>query len=746
MANNGKTILAAILMAATCASALGREPAFAEYRAVQESLSRVHPRMRSSWLRERGLDDSPYTTFRKPDSGTGLSCIGRWSYGPSYDVEGRATPAETLVALARGSGVSLIRFARTDSVEIELLADVNAGGIMKRVAVRDSLLYVGSTAGLEIWSITDERNPVRRSWIATALNDFAVQESLAYIIGSDGSFKVYNVADPANPALRGVCLDSGSTIAVTAGTALVGDRWGLYVIDISNPAAPHRVGSWGSAIEGVSARGHLCYVTTFNPNTPGDIGFYILDVSTPSSPRQIGFLDQAGGYDVHLVDTLAYCSGDADVIRLSVVSVADSAHPRLVGFGNSAGWDRGVWASGLSRAAFVATDWAGLRVFDVSVPSSPVTVTEAFAADLAVDVDVDDGRAYVANDMCGLQILDVANPFAPRSLAMYDTAGQGPFMSAALGRDSFAFVGWARPRFRSLDVTDPSRPVLAGTCEFTNPPEDMVLRDSLIYVAASSRFHVVNVARPRAPVLVGSCVLPDESYGLSLQDTLAYVPNWPLEIVSVANPASPRIVGSIWKGSMGVCAVDTLLYVAGGDLFIYNVARSSQPLLVESLYIGDFVSDVVVSDSLAFLACDDGIRLLDVADPTAPRILGLCPTPYAARRVTFDGRHAYAVCWDAGLVIAETTGLGIEETRPPAARTPTALWLEPTVVVREVQVKGPIAEPATASVFDACGRAVLRDIRLSVRPRVDVSSLNSGVYFIEVTSAKGAQVLSFIKP
>jgi hypothetical protein len=48
MPNNGKTILAAILMAACCASALGREPGLAEYRAVQESLSRVHPRMRAS--------------------------------------------------------------------------------------------------------------------------------------------------------------------------------------------------------------------------------------------------------------------------------------------------------------------------------------------------------------------------------------------------------------------------------------------------------------------------------------------------------------------------------------------------------------------------------------------------------------------------------------------------------------------------------------------------------------------------
>ena len=79
-----------------------------------------------------------------------------------YDVDGRVSPTDTLVALARGSGVSLIRFRRTDSVELELLADVNAEGLMHRVWVRDSLLYVGSAAGLEIWHIADERSPIQR--------------------------------------------------------------------------------------------------------------------------------------------------------------------------------------------------------------------------------------------------------------------------------------------------------------------------------------------------------------------------------------------------------------------------------------------------------------------------------------------------------------------------------------------------------------------------------------------------------
>ena len=80
-----------------------RVPEFGEYRAVQESLSRVHPRMRARWLRARGLDDSYYTTFHRPES-TGLRCIGRWPWGPSWELAGR----DTFLYLGSGSGVRIL--------------------------------------------------------------------------------------------------------------------------------------------------------------------------------------------------------------------------------------------------------------------------------------------------------------------------------------------------------------------------------------------------------------------------------------------------------------------------------------------------------------------------------------------------------------------------------------------------------------------------------------------------------------
>jgi hypothetical protein len=113
-----RAILVALCLGLLAATGVAADfpRSFQEHAAVQESLARVHPRMRASWLRERGVEDPYYTAVRRPDSGQGLREVGRWSYGPSYDVDGRTTPSETLVALARGSGVSLLRFSRQDSL------------------------------------------------------------------------------------------------------------------------------------------------------------------------------------------------------------------------------------------------------------------------------------------------------------------------------------------------------------------------------------------------------------------------------------------------------------------------------------------------------------------------------------------------------------------------------------------------------------------------------------------------------
>jgi hypothetical protein len=739
--------------------AFGGRLSFQEHAAVQESLARVHPRMRASWLRERGIDDPYYTAVRRPNSGQGLREVGRWSYGPSYDVDGRTTPSETLVALARGSGVSLLRFSRQDSLSIELLSDINAEGLMCRVKVVGTLLYVGSRKGLEVYDIADEQVPIRLSWIPLPLNDFDVQDSLAYTIsggytdnGGDDSFRIYNVSNPSSPVLRGACRDSGSVVSVAGNAAFLGDRWGLFVLDVTNPTSPHRIASWGSAVEQVQARGHLCYVTTFNPNEPGDITFHILDVAVPSLPYQIGSLDSAGGNDVCLMDTLAYGAGETDFDKMTIVSVADSTRPRLLGSAGRPGSGEGVWASGLAQSAFVGSHWTGLQIYDARNPSLPVRDTFVLDADMAMDICVDNGRAYVADEMAGLKILDVGDPRTPTTLGSCDSGGQTPFMTSVVARDSFALVDWyGVPFFRVVNVSVPSRPMRLGGCDIFGPPEAMVLRDSFVYVAEINRFQIVNVARPREPVLLGSCVSTDGGYfGLAVEDTLAFVVGGAdVEVVSIADPSNPHIVGNGGPGSYGVAARDTFAYIPYpyDTLLVYSVADPTNFRLLSAVPASYFPSDAALGESRVYVSGVYGIDIYRLDSPAQPVRLGSIATPDAAFRLTYAGGLLYAALMQSGIAIYETTAVGISERRQAVPLGGAQVRAAPNPVCDLVRIIG-AAAGARVVMFDAVGRIVC------VKPteqkggviELNTSGLRSGVYFVEVKEKSATEVIRIVKP
>src|SRR5512136_486621 len=181
-----------LLGLALASPALGREPSFQEHTAVQESLSRVHPRMRASWLREHGLDDSYYTTFHRPES-TGLKCIGRWPWGPSWELAGR----DTFLYLGSGSGVRILSIA--DSVHPRMLGQIVARSLVSQVVVQDSLLFVACGSwGAQIYAVSDPANPRELGSMDATISDLCVKDTFCYAVGGD-SLRIYSVANPSQP-------------------------------------------------------------------------------------------------------------------------------------------------------------------------------------------------------------------------------------------------------------------------------------------------------------------------------------------------------------------------------------------------------------------------------------------------------------------------------------------------------------------------------------------------------------------
>ncbi|MFO7650730.1 MAG: T9SS type A sorting domain-containing protein [bacterium] len=727
---------------------------FERWEAIEDSLRQMPPRLRGRWLRDRGIED-PMLRPAVLSTDSGLSVVGRWSLGPAYDVDCRMTSTDTFIALARGSGVSIARLNRSTSTRFEVLSDINCDRLVGDVRLLDTLVLV-SSYGLEVWGISDPTRPNRHSRIETDLLGFDARDSLVYTVGYD-SFQVISVADPANPRLVGACRDSGSAVSVAGNTAFVANVAGLFAIDVSNPAAPHRVGSWGGQILSVAARGNICCVTQTNPNQPSWLGFTILNTTNPAAITPLGSLNNVGGYDICLDGNRAMLSGyQSGGHEFRLVDIGDSTQPAVVGTCATQNNNYGVWGTTAGRVALVADNRGGLAVIDIANQTQPSLDTVVLRGGSAVDISIDAGLGYVASDGAGLKVLDLSSPASPQWIGDLDTTHNDLTIEAAVALDSFAFIGWRRPYLRVVNVTDPTRPLMAAGCNVVAAPKALALRDSLLYLAADGVFDIVNVARPRQPQVVGTVNLPDRTRNMFLRDTLAYVAQGysGLKILSVAQPSSPREVGTYAsvRSTHGVWVEDTLAYIAEFDsgLTVVSVARPDSCYKVGSRLTPAWAYDVEVSGNSAFVSCRDGLRQFNISNPRSPVEVAFAGTPSFGWRVECDGRYIYLACMDAGVAVYETVSSAIAEPRSATSAKPLRLWPNPALDILNVELldkPGPI----TLRILDVAGREVRRAAVVQSagvgHAAIPVGDLPSGVYVVEYKQAGGqSKRQQFVKP
>ncbi|MFO7675565.1 MAG: T9SS type A sorting domain-containing protein [bacterium] len=676
--------------------------------------------------------------------------VGKWGRGPSVEVTGQ----DSLVFLSLGSQVAIINFADPDNPQV--LSEPQAMGLVTQAAVRDSFLYIGARtgqAGIEVWNIADPRNPVLRSRTPTLLSDFCIRDTFLYLTqslsGPNDTFKIYSIANPENVYLLGSCRDSGDAVTVTSNAAFLADRWGLYALDVSDPANPRRVGSYPGVPISVEARGNILCVSFMDPNQPDWLRFEILDVSSPAAPRRLGHLDDAGGYDIFLAETLAFLSGyytGGHTFR--IVDITDSTRPRIISSTPTPGEGCGAWVNLLTERAYVADRFAGLTVLDISNLNMPAVDTSLLRAGFAEEVCVAGSRAYIGATSFGMAILDVSTPASPRQLGSVDSTRRVSTKAVAVA-DSIAYIGftpsWAS--LRAVDVTDPTRPVTIGGINAFNPPEAVVVRDNFVYVAETNRFEVVSVARPREPVLVGSCQTQDgTAFGLAVQNSFAYLMSRRLQIVSIADPTAPHIVGSVERWSAGIAVRDTFAYFSGDTLFVYSVANPAQPRMLSATPTGIWPLDVALNENSLFVGGTHGVEVYDVSDPAHPRRTGGASTPYGVRRLHYSDGLLYAAMWDAGVAIFETTAVGITEPRTRAEPSQSALRVRPNPVTRWCFLDIGQTDIREVSVRDIAGRRVaLPQVPVAQMMKLDFGELSPGLYFVEATSSGQREFVKIIR-
>jgi hypothetical protein len=280
-----------------------------------------------------------------------------------------------------------------------------------------------------------------------------------------------------------------------------------------------------------------------------------------------------------------------------------------------------------------------------------------FDAGLAVNVRVTDDVAYVADYWDGLRIVDVSDPAHlvelghvpaefPSSSEIYNDvkiADDGAGHRYALMGSNVAGVV-------VVDVTDPTRPAIAG--HFGTAAQGGASDVHTIFLDGGKAYlanidlglEIWNVADPASPTKLGAWALDDPSHPFAFPHDLyvegdrAYVNYWDggMAVVDVSDPTAPRSVGTFagygehTSHSNWVTTIGARRIAVHGDeqwgahVHVVDVTEGTDAFATS---IGEWqtrpevsVHNIMAFGSTAIMAhYQDGVRVLDLSDPTAPR-------------------------------------------------------------------------------------------------------------------------------
>ncbi len=292
-----------------------------------------------------------------------------------------------------------------------------------------------------------------------------------------------------------------------------------------------------------------------------------------------------------------------------------------------------------------------LHAVDVSNPKTPIEIgTWSGQSETLNDVKVwrgADDRVYavVSSNGLGAVVLDVTHG-GLRELRRFSPGTRGGHTvfvetDADSGQTLAYFADGITEEIPIFDLTDPSRPRAVG--RYVATPNvlfhDLYVEDHIIYGnGAFEGLHIVDAGDPARPVLLG--VAEADGYSHS---------NW----VTTVDGRKVSVFGNEGTGS----SISILDVDPDSETFTDTIGAFAMEEEVS-------VHNIMAFGDRAYVAYyQNGLRILDLSDPTAPAEVGHFNSwdPDTARGAFYEGAFGLDVDLDAGLVylIDSETGLHI---------------------------------------------------------------------------------------
>ena len=253
-----------------------------------------------------------------------------------------------------------------------------------------------------------------------------------------------------------------------------------------------------------------------------------------------------------------------------------------------------------------------LRIIDISNPQAPKTLGTHTFPEKIWGLQIAEPLVYVAADFFGLGILDVSNPAAPKLRGSLKTPGQAKSVVVAGNK---AAVADHMSGVDFIDTSNADKPTLLGSFYLEGYAREVALSGSIAYaVDAPFGVYAFDMTKPGA-------------------------------LEPVHSQQTAQAPGSIVVSPDNAGATKLAVLVGGGSIQIYDLSKPTEPARVTAFKTpsGRPVR-AALHGAHAFVADSrEGLQVVDLSNPKAPRLVASHKTAAPARDVAVTDSHVFVV-------------------------------------------------------------------------------------------------------
>jgi len=655
-----------------------------------------------------------------------------------------------LAYVAMATGLAVMDISQPTSPQ--QIGELFLSGIPQQLVVEDSFAYVLSWGSgvMHIVDVSNPLQPVRRGGFAAGEFAYCITVRSQYVyLGIPnvpaGILRIVNATNPDLPTFRDTTLGFIGRTATTVDTLLligatptIGSSRSFKVFSVAEPAYPRLLGEVvipgrSGNTGGISVVGTKAYLAVL------DTGVVEVDIANPSQPQIQRVLNRKPLFAAAGITSVSGIGmapmGDHLLVPyytgLLTVSKAQSDSLREVSFFPTGG--TGLDVAVKSNIAYVASEFAGLWILDVSDPTQPQSVSNVQNGGSVSTVVVSDTLVYVVNtpyvaadSTRGIWIANASDIMQPHFLSRH--VGISNVVPSYMRSNPVALVGALiiagqtrgginDSTVEIVDATDPRNPQQVGIIRGRYSLSYISAVDSILYIATiDSGIIIVDVRDVALPERIGSVL--QRTVGLVVKDTLLYATAGPdsLYVLTVSNPRSPSLVGT--------ATIDNL------NSFEQRLAASGKYLYLTKRYLG----------------------LIDVQNPGAPVEKGIISLFHSA--ISAAPMENKVLATDASLGLWLLRNDLITSVEEGMQKSPVGFHLDqnyPNPFNPGTRIRFQLSDggPIRLEIFDVLGQKIrtLIDQPMNMGSHsvwLDGSQLPSGVYFYRLKSGTGSQTRRMI--